>query len=374
MLLGSLCQQLRPAWHLQAPPSSDTCACPFREVATSGPLHWSNRQQPQSKCHKRQRRSPGSVASLPFTDPRNESLITQDLDHDDDEPTTSHQIARPEAGLPDRIGFLGAGKMGEALIRGFLASGVSIPSNLSASVRNAERQRSLSMLGIQIFGSATDGGAAEIAANSDIIIIGVKPQQAENVLSALAPYVRPDHLIISIAAGIRISSIESLLPEATRVVRVMPNTPCLIREAASAYVLGNSATPLDASRTFALMRSVGVAVTVEERLMDAVTGLSGSGPAYVFLMIEALADGAVSVGLPRDKALFLAAQTVVGAARMVLEGGGNGGIAHPALLKDHVASPAGTTIAGIAELEACGVRSAFMRAVKAAARRSEELT
>ncbi|KAK9841735.1 hypothetical protein WJX74_011101 [Apatococcus lobatus] len=332
-------------------------------------------RMPGVKQHKRHKRAQGCAAGLPFREAQHESLITQDLDDDDEPDASSSDIARPEqAGLPDRIGFLGAGKMGEALIRGFLASGVSVPSNISASVRNAERQRALSMLGIQIFGSATDGGAAEIAANSDIIILGVKPHQMDAVLSSLAPHVTTNHLIISIAAGIRISSIENALPDATHVVRVMPNTPCLIREAASAYVLGNHATPLDASRTFALMRSVGVAVTVEERMMDAVTGLSGSGPAYVFLMVEALADGAVASGLPRDKALFLAAQTVAGASRMVLEGGGNGGIAHPALLKDHVTSPAGTTIAGLAELEACGVRSAFMRAVKAASRRSEELT
>ncbi len=204
----------------------------------------------------------------------------------------------------------------------------------------------------------------------------VKPQAMGSVLRSLGPHVTQDHLVISIAAGVRIATLEAALGAGARVVRVMPNTPCLIQQGASAYALGASASPADADLVHALLSSVGLAVQVEEKMMDAVTGLSGSGPAYVFMMIEALADGGVAAGLPRDTALALAAQTVAGAAAMVFQGGDDAailGMVHPGILKDKVASPAGTTIAGICELESSGVRGAFIRAVKAAAKRSEEL-
>lgn len=275
--------------------------------------------------------------------------------------------------LPDRIGFIGAGQMGEALIRGFCKSGVSSVEQISASVRSFERQRALSSLGLRVYGNALEGGAADIAANSEIIFLGVKPQYLDTILEALKPHILPSHLIISIAAGIRVATLEAALPEGTRVMRVMPNTPCLIGQAASAYVVGTHATDDDAQKTYALMSSVGLALSVEERMMDAVTGLSGSGPAYVFIMVEALADGAVAAGLPRDKAMALAAQTVAGAARMIFESSEDGSITHPGVLKDKVASPAGTTINGIAELETSGVRGALIRAVRASAKRSEEL-
>ncbi|KAK9821768.1 hypothetical protein WJX81_006988 [Elliptochloris bilobata] len=248
------------------------------------------------------------------------------------------------SGLRERIGFVGAGQMGEALIRGFIQSGVSTAANLSASVRSEERQRAMQQLGIQVFGNALLGGAEALCEASDIIVLGVKPQYLDSILEALRPHLGARHLIISIAAG-----------------------------AASAYVLGNHATLEDGEKAYALFSSVGLAIPVEERMMDAVTGLSGSGPAYVFLAIEALADGAVAAGLPRDKALALAAQTVSGAARMVLEAAGDNSLTHPAVLKDKVTSPAGTTIVGLAELESAGVRGALIRAVKAAARRSEEM-
>jgi pyrroline-5-carboxylate reductase len=198
------------------------------------------------------------------------------------------------------------------------------------------------------------------------------------VLAALGPHVTPHHLVISIAAGVRLETLEAALGAGARVVRVMPNTPCLVAAGASAYALGAHATQADADLVHSLLGSVGLAIQVEEKMMNAVTGLSGSGPAYVFLMIEALADGGVAAGLPRDTALALAAQTVAGAAQMVLQGDNDDdgsvlGLVHPAVLKDKVASPAGTTIAGICELETSGVRGAFMRAVKAAAARSEEL-
>lgn len=300
----------------------------------------------------------------PQADPVSES--------ESDEPAPSKQSLSLSP-LPDRIGFIGAGQMGEALIRGFCKSGVSSVEQISASVRSFDRQRALSNLGLRVYGNALEGGAADLAANSEIIFLGVKPQYLDTILEALKPHILPSHLVISIAAGIRVASLEAALPEGTRVMRVMPNTPCLIGQAASAYVVGTHATDDDAQKTYALMSSVGLALSVEERMMDAVTGLSGSGPAYVFIMVEALADGAVAAGLPRDKAMALAAQTVAGAARMIFEASEDGSITHPAVLKDKVASPAGTTINGIAELETSGVRGALIRAVRASAKRSEEL-
>eukprot|EP00891_Asterochloris_glomerata_P007368 jgi/Astpho2/7368/Aster-01960 len=263
--------------------------------------------------------------------------------------------------------------MGEALIRGFTRSGVSTWEQICASVKSKERQSALSAMGLRVYGNALNGGAADLAANSDIIFLGVKPQYLDSVLEALRPHILPNHLVISIAAGIKVSGLEAALPEGTRVIRVMPNTPCLIGQAASAFVMGTHATESDADKAYALMSSVGLTLQVEERMMDAVTGLSGSGPAYVFMIIEAMADGGVLAGLPRDKALALAAQTVVGAARMIFEANDDGLVTHPALLKDKVTSPGGTTITGLAELETSGVRGALMRAVKAAAKRSEEL-
>lgn len=270
--------------------------------------------------------------------------------------------------LTERIGFIGAGAMGEALIRGFIASGLTSAARVSASVRTVERQRALEDLGINdVFDSAADGGAAGVAAAADVIVLGVKPQALPPVLEALRPHVQPRHLVVSIAAGVTLHTLEAALGPGTRAVRVMPNTPSTVGAGASAYSLGAAATPSDAELVHALLSAVGLAVRVEERLMDAVTGLSGSGPAYVFLAIDALADGGVAAGLPRDIALALAAQTVAGAAAMVLAGG------HPAVLKDRVASPAGTTIAGLAELESGGLRGTLIRAVRAAAKRSEEL-
>lgn len=266
--------------------------------------------------------------------------------------------------------------MGEALIRGFLSSGVSTPGRICASVATLERRELLQSIGIgNVFEEATSGGAAEVANCSDVILLGVKPQAMPPVLTALAPHIGPHHVVISIAAGIRIETLESALGAGVRVVRVMPNTPCLVRSGAAAYALGTNATAEDGELVHSLFSSVGLALKVEEKMMDAVTGLSGSGPAYVFIMIEALADGGVAAGLPRDTALALAAQTVAGAAQMIFQEDDTSvsGMVHPGILKDKVASPAGTTIAGLTELESAGVRAAFIQAVKAAAKRSEEL-
>ena len=185
---------------------------------------------------------------------------------------------------------------------------------------------------------------------------------------ACGPLVSSDHVVVSVAAGVPISRIQGALHSATPVVRVMPNTPCLVRAGASAIAISPAVSVEERALAVKLFEAVGTVVVVEERLMDAVTGLSGSGPAYVFQIIEALADGGVKVGLPRDTALTLAAQTVLGAAKQVLETG-----EHPARLKDKVASPGGTTIAGLHALEAGGVRAAVIAAIEAATKRSEEL-
>ncbi len=212
-----------------------------------------------------------------------------------------------------------------------------------------------------------------IAAAADVIFLSVKPQQMTAALGALAGKLGPDKLIISIAAGVPLKAIAAGLGQSKagspRLARVMPNTCCLVGQSASAYCLGPGATEGDARLLADLLSAVGRAWPVDEKLLDAVTGLSGSGPAYVFLAIEALADGGVQAGLPRATALALAAQTVRGAAEMVLTGG-----EHPAVLKDRVTSPAGTTIAGLDVLEKSGVRGALMGAVAAAARRSAELS
>jgi pyrroline-5-carboxylate reductase len=210
--------------------------------------------------------------------------------------------------------------------------------------------------------------AAWLLAAADVIVLAVKPQQAGNALAQLRGFVTDKHLIVSVAAGVSTAAIAEGLTGGGRIVRVMPNTPCLIGQGASAFSAGRGATDDDCNLVDRLLGSVGRAFRVDEKLLDAVTGLSGSGPAFVYLMIEALSDGGVLAGLPRDTAMALAAQTVAGAAAMVLETG-----EHPGVLKDRVASPAGTTIAGLAVLEDAGVRGALVRAVEAAARRAVEL-
>jgi pyrroline-5-carboxylate reductase len=207
---------------------------------------------------------------------------------------------------------------------------------------------------------------ASVAREAEAIVLATKPQQASAALAPLAS-AAAGKLVISIAAGIKLEKLRSALPGA-RLVRVMPNTPCLVGQSASGYCLGPEATAADGELVNKLLSAVGLAFEVDESLLDAVTGLSGSGPAFAYVMIEALADGGVRMGLKRDVALALAAQTLRGAAQMVLETG-----EHPAVLKDRVASPGGTTIAGLEALEAGGVRGTLMAAVEAATRRSIEL-
>lgn len=263
-----------------------------------------------------------------------------------------------------RVGVLGLGAMGSALVRGWLEAGLLAADRVTAyDVATEALQATCARLGIT---PAVSPG--EAAAGADLLLVAVKPQDVEVALSAALagqPPGRP--VVLSIAAGVTLARLESLAPERA-VIRVMPNTPALVGAAASAYARGTHASDADAALAGALLGAVGRAIEVPEKLLNAVTGLSGSGPAYVYLAIEALADGGVRAGLPRATALELAAQTVLGAARMVLETG-----EHPGVLKDKVTSPAGTTIAGLAELERAGFRSALIEAVTAATRRADDL-
>ena len=264
-----------------------------------------------------------------------------------------------------RIGFLGAGAMAEALAGGLRASGIPAPSLRLSDPDPARRKHVEQALGL----TTTDDNAALVAA-SDLVVLAVKPQVVPGALAALTrepDLARP--LWVSIAAGIRIARLEAALGAGARVVRAMPNTPALVRSGATAICGNAAANAEDLSRARTLFESVGTCWTApREALLDAVTGLSGSGPAYVFVFLEALGDAGVRMGLPRDAAYQLAFQTVLGAAKLAIEDG-----RHPAALKDQVTSPGGTTIAGLERLEAAGFRAALYDAVAAATRRSEEL-
>ncbi len=262
------------------------------------------------------------------------------------------------------IGFIGAGKMGSALMQGIINAGIVEPANVGASDVYEPALKALEeRLGIRV---STDNSV--IVGASDILILAVKPQILDAVLAKLSTILTSEKLVISIAAGVPLSTYEDALPEGTRVVRVMPNIAATVSEAASGIAPGKNATSEDLETALEIFSAVGTAVRVSESLMDAVTGLSGSGPAFIFPVIEAMADGAVLEGLDRQSALSLAAQTVLGAAKMALETG-----MHPGELKDMVTSPGGTTIQGIHALEEAGVRAAFMNAVIRASERSKEL-
>jgi pyrroline-5-carboxylate reductase len=264
-----------------------------------------------------------------------------------------------------RCGFLGAGKMATALARGWLTAKLTTPEHVIASDPVPQAR--------DAFASATGATATadnkEVLTEADLLVLAVKPQSMAALLAEIRPYINHRrHVIVSIAAGISLRTLIEGLGSDCRLVRVMPNTPCLVNESASGYAPGPGATEEDVTLVARLLNAVGRAYRVPEHLLDAVTGLSGSGPAFVYVMIEALSDGGVRVGLPRDIATALAAQTVLGAAKMVLETG-----LHPGNLKDMVTSPGGTTIAGLHALEHGGVRAAFMDAVEAATKRSTEL-
>jgi len=263
-----------------------------------------------------------------------------------------------------KLGVIGCGKMGTALVQGAIRSGaVAAADVIGIDPVPGARDHFAESTGAAV--------ATEISALAavDVILLCTKPHDVAAALgeASIASQGKP-RLVISIAAGITLDNLEMAAGQNLRVIRAMPNTPALVGKGAAGYALGSRATRDDADLANQLLASVGLAVEVPERLMDAVTGLSGSGPAYVYLIIEAMADGGVRVGLPRADALRLAAQTVLGAAAMVLETG-----EHPAVLKDMVTSPGGTTIAGLAELERHHLRFALVDAVTAATRRATEL-
>lgn len=263
------------------------------------------------------------------------------------------------------IGCLGAGAMAEAMLGGLVRCGLVQPTQLYASDANPDRLAYLrDKLGVNV---TTDN--LELVGKVNVIIVAVKPQVVGNVLTETHLQISKDQTVISIAAGITTSFIESHLSAGVPVCRVMPNTPALVGAGASAVCAGGCAGEDTLRLAVSICSSFGRAVVVPESLMDSVTGLSGSGPAYMYLIAEAMADAGVRMGLPRDVAMLLGAQTMFGAAKMMLETG-----EHPARLKDLVTTPGGTTIAGLFALEDGGLRSNIMKAVQAAAERSGELS
>lgn len=262
------------------------------------------------------------------------------------------------------LGFIGAGKMAAALARGWVKAGLCAPDRLIASDPvSAAREAFAREVGARVGESNR-----EVVRAAKVLVLAVKPDQVATVVGELRPEFGRGHLLISIAAGVPLARLHEASGPDVRWVRVMPNTPALVGACAAAYALGTDATAEDAALAHRLFTAVGVAFQVKEALLDAVTGVSGSGPAYAYLMIEALSDGGVAAGLPREVALRLAAQTLVGAGRMVLETG-----LHPGALKDMVTSPGGTTIEGLHELERAGVRGGLMNAVRASAEKARTL-
>lgn len=262
------------------------------------------------------------------------------------------------------IGFLGAGNMAGALIKGLLHSGVVEASAIVASDVKADRLKHLHA----VHGIRVTQDNHELVREVDVLVLSVKPQVIDKALSLVGADIQAHTLVISVAAGVPIEAIEGRLPPHARVVRSMPNTPATALAGATAIAGGTHATEADMERAEQIFQAVGRVVRLEEGLLDAVTGLSGSGPAYVMLIIEALADGGVKVGLHRDTALLLAAQTVYGSAKLLLETGD-----HPGRLKDMVTSPGGTAIAGLHTLESGALRKTLIDAVETATRRAAEL-
>jgi len=263
-----------------------------------------------------------------------------------------------------RVAVLGAGKMGGILVKALLDKKLLSPSLTTATVQHEERASALSQkLGIPV---GTDNAAA--ARGADIVIVGVKPQAVQAVMDVIRTQIKPEQLVISVAASVPTSAIENALGSSIPVVRAMPNTPCAIGHGMTALCKGKHAGLQHLEIASALFNVVGRTVVVDEKHMDAVTGLSASGPAYIYIILESLAEAGVKVGLPRDIATLLAAQTALGAAGVVLETGD-----HPALLKDAVTTPAGCTIDGIMELEEGKLRVTLIKAVVKVAQRAKEL-
>ncbi|MEO7036301.1 MAG: pyrroline-5-carboxylate reductase [Polyangiaceae bacterium] len=263
-----------------------------------------------------------------------------------------------------KIGMLGTGNMASALIRGLLSSKTLRPEQIRGSDVRAEHLAELELK----YGIKTTTNNADLLAWANVVVLAVKPQVIDRVLDQIASDISSDTLVISVAAGVPIRSIEARLPDGVRVLRAMPNTAAIALAGATGVAPGTKATPDDIAFTKALFDATGRTVVLDESLIDAVTGLSGSGPAYIMLIIEALADGGVKVGLHRETALLLAAQTVYGSAKLLLETG-----EHPGRLKDMVTSPGGTAIAGLHTLESGGLRRTLIDAVEVATKRAVEL-
>ena len=263
-----------------------------------------------------------------------------------------------------KIGMLGTGNMASALIRGLLSSKTLRPEQIRGSDVRVEHLAELE----KKYGIKTTTSNPELLAWANVVVLAVKPQVIDRVLDQISGELSTDTLVISVAAGVPIRSIEARLPAGTRVLRAMPNTAAIALAGATGVAPGSNATPEDIAFTKALFDATGRTVVLDESLIDAVTGLSGSGPAYIMLIIEALADGGVKVGLHRETALLLAAQTVYGSAKLLLETG-----EHPGRLKDMVTSPGGTAIAGLHTLESGGLRRTLIDAVEVSTKRAIEL-
>ena len=262
-----------------------------------------------------------------------------------------------------KIGFIGAGNMAEALIKGILKAGLYSPKNILLSDINQDRLLDLQ----KKYGAQAAKNNMDLVTQSDIIIFAVKPQIIAPVLKEIAPEINKHKLLISIAAGIKLSLFKTHGGEDIRIIRVMPNTPALVLKGITA-ICSDGAAQDDIEKTKHIFSSIGSVVIIKENLMDVTTGLSGSGPAYVAMIIEALTDGGVLMGLPREISQELALQTVSGTSHLLMESK-----KHPALLKDMVSSPGGTTIQGIYALEKGGLRASLMEAIKLATIRSQEL-
>ncbi len=263
-----------------------------------------------------------------------------------------------------RIGFVGAGNMAEALVRGLVRGGHIAADRIIASGPRQERLDEL----VRAYGIAVALDNRAVARAADLLVLSVKPQILDKVLLEIAGDLKPGTLVVSIAAGVDAATIEIAVGDGVRVVRAMPNMPALAGAGATAIAPGSRSTAADLVAVRALFDAVGISVTLEEHHLDAVTGLSGSGPAYIFLILEALADAGVKVGLSRRNAQRLAAQTVMGSAKLLLDTD-----EHPGKLKDMVTSPGGTAIAGLHTLEQGGLRTTLINAVETATKRAREL-
>jgi pyrroline-5-carboxylate reductase len=277
----------------------------------------------------------------------------------------SYEVMVPTPVMPGlRVAVLGAGKMGGILLQAFLKNNLLAPDQIFATVQHAERAQALSaQFGVEI---TTDNLAA--AQQADVILLGVKPTQVPALIQQIKPALSPKKTVLSFAASVKTRSIEEGAGCELAVIRAMPNTPAMLAAGITALCSGRFVSAEQMAVAQKIFQTVGRTVVVDEKHMDAVTGLSGSGPAFLYIIIEALAEAGVNVGLPRDVATLLAAQTTLGSARMVLETG-----YHPALLKDAVTTPAGCTVDGILELEEGGLRVTLIKAVKRATQRAKEL-